>query len=80
MSGDSEYVSSSNESMHGYTVGAGYKKAFSQSFFGFFEFNYTQFTEESALANYTNFGGDYVQSSDLDIDLYAVKVGIGYQF
>ena len=80
MSGDSEYVSSSNESMHGYTVGAGYKQAFSQSFFGFFEVNYTQFTEESALANYTNFGGDYVQSSDLDIDLYAVKVGIGYQF
>ena len=49
-------------------------------FLSFFEVNYTQFTEESALANYTNFGGDYVQSSDLDIDLYAVKVGIGYQF
>jgi len=80
MSGDSEYVSSSNESMHGYTVGAGYKQSFSQSFFGFFEVNYTQFAEESALANYTNIGGDYVQSSDVDIDFYAVKAGIGYQF
>jgi opacity protein-like surface antigen len=80
MSGDSEYVSSSNESMHGYTVGAGYKQAFSQSFFGFFEVNYTQFAEESALANYTNLGGDYAQSSDVDIDFYAVKAGIGYQF
>ena len=80
MSGDSEYVSSSNESMHGYTVGAGYKQAFSQSFFGFFEVNYTQFAEESALANYTNVGGDYAQSSDVDIDFYAVKAGIGYQF
>jgi len=80
MSGDSEYVSSSNESMHGYTVGAGYKQSFSQSFFGFFEVNYTQFAEESALANYTNIGGDYVLSSDVDIDFYAVKAGIGYQF
>jgi len=82
MSGDSEYVSSSNESMHGYTVGAGYKQAFSQSFFGFFEVNYTQFAEESALANYANSCGcyDYAQSSDVDIDFYAVKAGIGYQF
>ena len=82
MSGDSEYVSSSNESMHGYTVGAGYKQAFSQSFFGFFEVNYTQFAEESALANYANACGcyDYAQSSDVDIDFYAVKAGIGYQF
>ena len=82
MSGDSEYVSSSNESMHGYTVGAGYKQAFSQSFFGFFEVNYTQFAEESALANYANSCGcyDYTYSSDVDIDFYAAKVGIGYQF
>lgn len=36
MRGDSEYVSSSNERMHGYTLGAGYKQKFSQSFFGFF--------------------------------------------
>ena len=56
---NSEYVSSSNESMHGYTVGAGYKQAFSQSFFGFFEVNYTQFAEESALANYANSCGCY---------------------
>ena len=41
---NSEYVSSSNESMHGYTVGAG------------------------------------TYSSDVDIDFYAAKVGIGYQF
>ena len=80
ISGDSEYVSSSNESMHGYTVGAGYKQAFSQSFFGFFEVNYTQLAEDSALANYTNIGGDYTYSSDVDIDFYAAKVGIGYQF
>lgn len=82
ISGDSEYVSSSNESMHGYTVGAGYKQAFSQSFFGFFEVNYTQFAEESALANYANSCGcyDYTYSSDVDIDFYAAKVGIGYQF
>ena len=82
MNDDSEYVSSSNESMHGYTVGAGYKQAFSQSFFGFFEVNYTQFAEESALANYANSCGcyDYAQSSDVDIDFYAVKAGIGYQF
>jgi outer membrane immunogenic protein len=79
---NSEYVSSSNESMHGYTVGAGYKQAFSQSFFGFFEVNYTQFAEESALANYANSCGcyDYTYSSDVDIDFYAAKVGIGYQF
>ena len=79
---NSEYVSSSNESMHGYTVGAGYKQAFSQSFFGFFEVNYTQFAEESALANYANSCGcyDYNLSSDVDIDFYAAKVGIGYQF
>ena len=80
MSGDSEYVSSSNESMHGYTVGAGYKQAFSQSFFGFFEVNYTQFAEGSALANYKGLGPDYTVSSDVDIDFYAAKVGIGYQF
>lgn len=82
ISGDSEYVSSSNESMHGYTVGAGYKQAFSQSFFGFFEVNYTQFAEGSALANYANSCGcyDYNLSSDVDIDFYAAKVGIGYQF
>ena len=80
ISGDSEYVSSSNESMHGYTVGAGYKQAFSQSFFGFFEVNYTQFAEESALANYKGLGPDYTVSSDVDIDFYAAKVGIGYQF
>ena len=80
ISGDSEYVSSSNESMHGYTVGAGYKQAFSQSFFGFFEVHYTQFAEESALANYIGHGGDYAQSSDVDIDFYAIKAGIGYQF
>ena len=79
---NSEYVSSSNESMHGYTVGAGYKQAFSQSFFGFFEVNYTQFAEGSALANYANSCGcyDYTYSSDVDIDFYAAKVGIGYQF
>ena len=78
---NSEYVSSSNESMHGYTVGAGYKQAFSQSFFGFFEVNYTQFAEGSALANYRGLGGnDYTMSSDVDIDFYAAKVGIGYQF
>ena len=80
ISGDSEYVSSSNESMHGYTVGAGYKQAFSQSFFGFFEVNYTQFAEGSALANYKGLGPDYTVSSDVDIDFYAAKVGIGYQF
>ena len=82
ISGDSEYVSSSNESMHGYTVGAGYKQVFSQSLFGFFEVNYTQFAEESALANYANSCGcyDYNLSSDVDIDFYAAKVGIGYQF
>jgi len=80
--GNSEYVSSSNESMHGYTVGAGYKQVFSQSLFGFFEVNYTQFAEESALANYANSCGcyDYNLSSDVDIDFYAAKVGIGYQF
>jgi outer membrane immunogenic protein len=78
--GNSEYVSSSNESMHGYTVGAGYKQAFSQSFFGFFEVNYTQFAEGSALANYKGLGPDYTVSSDVDIDFYAAKVGIGYQF
>ena len=79
---NSEYVSSSNESMHGYTVGAGYKQAFSQSFFGFFEVNYTKFAEESALANYANPCScyDYNLSSDVDIDFYAAKVGIGYQF
>ena len=77
---NSEYVSSSNESMHGYTVGAGYKQAFSQSFFGFFEVNYTQFAEGSALANYKGLGPDYTVSSDVDIDFYAAKVGIGYQF
>ena len=77
-----EYVSSSNESMHGYTVGAGYKQVFSQSLFGFFEVNYTQFAEGSALANYANSCGcyDYNLSSDVDIDFYAAKVGIGYQF
>ena len=77
-----EYVSSSNESMHGYTVGAGYKQVFSQSLFGFFEVNYTQFAEGSALANYANSCGcyDYTYSSDVDIDFYAAKVGIGYQF
>ena len=80
--GNSEYVSSSNESMHGYTVGAGYKQVFSQSLFGFFEVNYTQFAEGSALANYANSCGcyDYNLSSDVDIDFYAAKVGIGYQF
>lgn len=79
---NSEYVSSSNESMHGYTVGAGYKQVFSQSLFGFFEVNYTQFAEGSALANYANSCGcyDYTYSSDVDIDFYAAKVGIGYQF
>lgn len=79
---NSEYVSSSNESMHGYTVGAGYKQVFSQSLFGFFEVNYTQFAEGSALANYANSCGcyDYNLSSDVDIDFYAAKVGIGYQF
>ena len=80
ISGDSEYVSSSNESMHGYTVGAGYKQVFSQSLFGFFEVNYTQFAEGSALANYKGLGPDYTVSSDVDIDFYAAKVGIGYQF
>lgn len=79
MSG-TDYVSSSNERMHGYTVGAGYKQAFSQSFFGFFEVNYTQFAEGSALANYKGLGPDYTVSSDVDIDFYAAKVGIGYQF
>ena len=43
-------------------------------FLGFFEVNYTQFTEESALANYTNIGGDYAQSSDVDINSYTVKI------
>ena len=66
--------------MHGYTVGAGYKQVFSQSLFGFFEVNYTKFAEGSALANYKGLGPDYTVSSDVDIDFYAAKVGIGYQF
>ena len=79
--GAREYVSSSDKSMNGYILSAGYKTILNQSVFGFVEVNYTKFDKEYTTINGIDFGeNDFTHSDLVDMASYAVKFGLGYQF
>jgi|TARA_B110000240_G_C13340804_1_gene385416 outer membrane immunogenic protein len=79
--GGEEYVSSSDKSMNGYILGAGYKMILNQSVFGFVEVNYTKFDKEYTTMNGIDIGGnDFTQRDPVDMTSYAIKFGLGYQF
>tara|TARA_B100001093_G_scaffold504131_1_gene559496 strand:- start:516 stop:1217 length:702 start_codon:yes stop_codon:yes gene_type:complete len=80
--GGAEYVSSSDKTINGYIIGAGYKMILNQSVFGFAEVNYTDFDKD-----FTKFNGQpccegpaFTHSDPVNISSYAIKFGLGYQF
>ena len=79
--GGAEYESSSDKSMNGYILGAGYKMILNQSVFGFVEVNYTKFDKGYTTINGTDFReNDFTQRDLVDMTSYAIKFGLGYQF
>ncbi len=77
---DEDFVSMSDEDMHGFSAGIGYKQLFGKSFYAYAEANYIKFEDENVTGNFADNEGPYVVRKEVDADAFNFKVGIGYQF